>query len=73
MIPSGMPDTLESLCLEFFINPRCPPSAPSDPPSTATIKEEPPASSPLAAIDGTDMPPEPPARTDGESNEAADG
>ena len=73
MIPAEMPDTSEPLCLEFFINPRCPPSAPSDPPSAATIREEPPDSSPLAAVDGTDMPPEPPTRTDGKSSDAADG
>ena len=73
MILAGMPDTSELLRLEFFINPRCPLSASSDPPSAATIREEPPASSPLVAVVGTYMPPEPLARTDGESDVAADG
>ena len=50
-----------------------PPSASFDPPTTATIREEPPALSPLVAVDGTDMPSEPPTRMDGESDIAADG
>ena len=73
MISAGMPDTSEPLPPEFFINPRCPPSASSDPSDAATIREEPSALSPLAAIDGTDMPREPPAIMDGESDVAADG
>ena len=68
-----MPDTSEPLPPKFFINPRCPPSASSDPLAAATNREEPPTSSPLAAVDGTDMPPKPPAKTDGESDVTADG
>ena len=71
MIPTGMPDTLEPLPPEFFVNPRCPPSVSSDPPATSTIREEPPNLIPLAVVDGTDMPPEPPAITDSEFNVAA--
>ena len=56
-----------------FINPRCPLSASSDPLAAATNREEPSTSSPLVVVDGTDMPPEPPDRTDGESDVAADG
>ena len=73
MIPAGMPNTSEQLPPEFFINLRFPPSASSDPSVAATIREEPPALSPLAAVDGTDMPSEPLTRTDGESDVAADG
>ena len=73
MIPAEMSDTSKPLRPKFFINPQCPPSASSDPLSATNIREEPPASSPLATIDGTDMPSEPPARTDGESDVAADG
>ena len=68
-----MLDTLEPLRPKFFINPRCPPSASSDPSFAATIREEPLASSPLAVVDGTDMPSEPPTIIDGESDVAADG
>ena len=70
MILAGMPDTSEPLCPKFFYQP---PSASSDPPSTTTIREEPSASSPLAVVDGTYMPPKPPTRTDGEYDVVADG
>ena len=75
MIPIRMPDMSEPLPLEFFINPRCPPSDSSDPSvaATATIGEEPPTSSLIAAVDGTDMPLEPPVRMDGEPDVAVDG
>ena len=73
MIPTGMPDTTKALPSKFFINPRCPPSASSDLPAAATIREEPPAKSPLAAVDEIDIPSEPPARADEESNVAAEG
>ena len=56
MIPVGMPDMSKPLPPEFFINPRCPPSASFDLPATATIREEPPTKSPLAAVDGIDIP-----------------
>ena len=51
MIPAGMPNTSDPLPPEFFINLRCPPSASSDPSVIATIREEPPTLSPLAAVD----------------------
>ena len=73
MIPAGVPDTSKPLPLEFFINPRCPLSASFDLPAAATIREEPPAKTPLVAFDGIDIPPEPLARADEESNVAADG
>ena len=73
MIPIGMPDRSEPLPQEVFINPRCLPSASSDPPAVATIVEEPPASSSLASVDGTDMPLEPPIRMDGNPNVGIDG
>ena len=73
MIPAGMPDTSKPLPPEFFINPRCPPSASSDPPASTTIREEPPALSPLATIDGIDIPPEPSNKAEDESNVAAEG
>ena len=57
MIPVGMLDTSEPLPPEFFVNTRCPPSASSDPSAVATIREEPPALSPLVVVDVTDMPP----------------
>ena len=59
MIPSGMPDTSKPLPPEFFINPRCPPSAFSGPPGVTAGREEPPALSPLAVVDGMDTLPEP--------------
>ena len=37
MIPAGMPDTSEPLPLEFFVNPRCPPSASSDPSAVVAV------------------------------------
>ena len=73
MIPAGMPDTSKPLPLEFFINPRCPPSASSDLLASTIVREEPPALSPLAAINGIDIPSEPPARADDESNVAVEG
>ena len=73
MIPAGMPDTSKPLPPEFFINPRCPPSVSSDLLAAATIREEPPAKSPLAAVDGINIPSEPPARADEESNVVAEG
>ena len=73
MIPTGMPDMSKPLPPEFFINPRCPPSASSDLPASSTVREEPPTLSPLAAVDGIDIPPEPLARADDESNVAVEG
>ena len=73
MIPTGMLDTSNLLPPEFFINPRCPLSASSDLPASSTVREEPPTLSPLAAVNGMDNPPEPPARADDESNVAAKG
>ena len=73
MIPIGMPDMMKSLPPEFFINPRCPPSASFNLPAIAAIREKPKAKSPSAAGDGIDNPPEPPARADEESNVAAEG
>ena len=54
------------------MNPRYPPSASSDLPATAAIREEPPAKSPLAASDGIDILPEPPTKADEESHVAAE-
>ena len=59
MIPPGMPDTSKPLPPEFFVNPRCPPNASSGPPGAAVGREEPPDSSPLAAVVGMDPLPEP--------------
>ena len=73
MIPVEMPDMSKPLPPEFFINPRCPPSASSDLPVAATIREEPLAKSPLAAVDLIDIPSEPPTRSDEESNVADEG
>ena len=73
MIPAGTPVTSESLPPEFFINPRCHPSASSNPPAAATVREEPPALSPLAAIEVIDIPSEPSDRANDESNIAAEG
>ena len=72
MIPAEMPDTIKPLPLEFFINPRCPPSSSSDFPTAATIGEEPPAKSPSAAIDRIEILPVPITRVDEESNVAAE-
>ena len=73
LIPAGMPDTTKPLPPEFFINPRCPPSASFDLPAAATIKEEPSAKSLSAIDDGIDIPLEPPARADEESNVSVEG
>ena len=73
LIPAGMLDTTNPLPPEFFINPRCPPSASSDLPAATTIREEPPTKSPSATDDGIDIPPEPLARADEESNVTAKG
>ena len=73
MILAGLPDTIKPLTPEFFINPRCPPSASSDLPAATTIREEPQDKSPSTAIDGIDIPPEPPTRADEESNVAYEG
>ena len=73
MIPTGMPDKSKPLPPEFFINPRCPPSASSDLSASTIFREEPPDLSPLAAVDRIDIPPEPPARVDEESNVAVEG
>ena len=40
MILVGMPDMIEPLPPEFFINPRYPPSASSDPPNAPNVREE---------------------------------
>ena len=73
MIPAGMLDTTEPLPLEFFINPRCPPSASSDPSAAPNVREELPALSPLTTVDGTEVPSESPARLEGEFDILADG
>ena len=73
MILAEMPDMSKPLPPEFFINPRCPPSVSSDLPTVATIREELLAKSPLAVVDGINIPPEPPAREDEESNVASEG
>ena len=72
MILAGMPNTTELLPLEFFINPRCPPSASFDPPGTPNVREELRALSPLAAVDGTKVSPESPAKLEGEFDVPAD-
>ena len=71
MILAEMPDTSKPLPLEFFINPRCPPSASSDLPTSTTVREELLALSPLAAVDGIDIPSEPLAKADDKSNVGA--
>ena len=73
MILVGMPDKSKSLPPEFFINPRCLPSTSSDLPPAITIREDPPAKSPLASVDGIDILLEPLARADEESNVVAEG
>ena len=73
MIPVGMPDTTKPLPQEYFINPRFPSSASFDLPAAATIREEPPAKSPSAVVDGIYIPPESPTRVDEESNVADKG
>ena len=73
MIPAGMLDTSKLYLQSFFINPRLPPSASSKLPDSTIVREEPPALSPLAAIDGIDIPPKPPVRADDKSNVAAEG
>ena len=55
MIPAGMPDRSKPLPSEFFINPRCPSSASSALLAAATIREEPPAKSPLIVVDEIDI------------------
>ena len=72
MIPSGMPSTSKPLPPEFFINPRCPPSASSDLPAATTIRKEPSAKSPLATVDRINISSEPPSRADEEPNVAAE-
>ena len=67
MILAGMHDTTKPLPPEFFINPRCPPSAPSDLLAAATTRDEPLAKSLSTSVDGIDIPLEPPARADEES------
>ena len=67
-IPVGMSDTSEPLPQEFFFNPRCPPSASSDPSAADSVREEPLALSPLATVDGIDTLPEPSDGADDESN-----
>ena len=73
MILVGMPDTLEPLPSDFFVSPRCPPSASFDPPAATAVREEPLASSPLAAVDGIDTQTEPSDGAGDESNVAASG
>ena len=73
LIPAGMPDTINPLPSKFIVNPRCPPSASSDLPVAATIREEPPSKSPSTVDNGIDIPPEPPAKANEESNIAAEG
>ena len=73
MIPAGMLNTTEPLPPEFFINPRCPPSASSNPPSTLNVREELSALSPLTTVDGTEVPPESPTKPKGEFDVPADG
>ena len=73
MIPAGTPVTSEPLPPKFFINPRCHPSASSNPPAAATVREQPPDLSPLAAVNVIDIPSEPSDRANEESNIAAEG
>ena len=73
MIPVGMTDTMKPLPLKFFINPRCPPSASSDPLAATTIRKEPSAKSPSAVGDGMNISLEPLARADEESHVDAEG
>ena len=58
MIPAGMLNTSKPLAPEFFVNPRCSASA-------AVGREEPPASSPSATVDGMDTLPEPSDEAEG--------
>ena len=67
LIPAGMPDTSTPLTLEFFVNPRCPPSSSSvfpDAEPVKTIGEDFPAKSLPVAGDGVDILPKPLARPD---------
>ena len=73
MIPVGMTDTMKSLPPEFFIYPRCPASASSDPPTAVAIRKEPSAKSPSAVGDGIDISLEPLARADEESQVDVEG
>ena len=55
----------EPLPPEFFFNLRCPPRASSDPPGATIVREEPPASSPLVAVNGIDTLSEPSDEAEG--------
>ena len=71
-IPTGMPDTSKPLPSEFFVNPRCPPSAAPEAPTTdsgATIGEELLAEVLLTTEDGLSIELELLAIVDGENEE----
>ena len=69
LIPAQLPDTSTPLTLEFFMNPRCPPSSssvfPDDEP-VKTIGEDLLAKSLPTARDGVSIPSGPSARSDKE-------
>ena len=76
LIPAGMPDTSTPLTLEFFMNPRCPPSSSSDFPDVKPVKilgEYLLANSLSAAGDGIDIPPRLLARSDKKPDVAIEG
>ena len=62
MIQAGMPDTSKLLSPELFVNPRCPQVLP---PGVAAGGKEPSASSPSAAVDGTNTLLEPSVEDEG--------
>ena len=75
LILAGMPDTSTPLTLEFFVNPRCPPSSSSvlpDAKPVKTIGEDLPTKSLPTARDGVEIPSWPPARSDEEPNVATE-
>ena len=76
LIPAEMPDTSTPLTLEFFMNPRCPPSSSSifpDVEPVKTIGEDFLAKSLPASGDGVDIPSGPPARSDKELDVVVEG
>ena len=76
LIPTEMPDTSTPLTLEFFFNPRCPPSSSSVLPDTElvmTIGEDLVAKSLPAVGDGIDIPPGSPAKLDEDPHVSTEG
>ena len=73
MIPTEMPDTSKPLPPNFFINSDAPQVLPLPFSLSQLLGRNPPAKSPLTVVDGIDIPPEPPARADEESNIVAKG